>query len=360
MRFLLSKPGEPARKGEERSSPFLLAKWIFARPTRREVAMKVKRSLVLFAVLVLAQSANAAARGSFSRSLDVSGTPDVEVQTGSGNITVRSGPTGRVQINARIHASDDWFGGMSAEERVKRIEANPPVKQTGNMISIGRIEDRELRQHLSIDYDITLPENSRLDARTGSGDQDISNVKGGLRATTGSGNIHASGIGGDPRLETGSGDIKLDSVSGKLYANTGSGNIIARGVSGGLIAETGSGDVEFDQTNSGNVTAHTGSGNIRLRNVKGGVEAHTGSGDVEVDGEATQAWDVETGSGNVNLRLPQNASFDLKAESSSGSIEMGRPITVQGTMKRNRIEGKVGNGGPLLTLHTGSGDIRLD
>ena len=323
--------------------------------------MKVKRSLILIAVLALAQIAHAAARGSFSRSLDVSGTPDVEVQTGSGNITVRSGAAGKIQINARIHASDDWFGGgMSAEERIKRIEANPPIRQTGNIVSIGRIDDRELRQHISIDYDITLPENSRLDARTGSGDQDIANVKGGLRATTGSGNIHASGIGGDPRLETGSGDIKLESISGKLYANTGSGNIIARGVSGGLYAETGSGDIEFEQTNNGSVTAHTGSGNIRLRSVKGGIEAHTGSGDVDVDGEATQAWDVETGSGNVNLRLPQNASFDLKAQSSSGSIEMGRPITVQGTMKRNRIEGKVGNGGPLLTLHTGSGDIHLD
>jgi DUF4097 and DUF4098 domain-containing protein YvlB len=94
--------------------------------------------------------------------------------------------------------------------------------------------------------------------------------------------------------------------------------------------------------------------------VKGGLEAHTGSGDVTVDGEATSAWEVQTGSGNVDLRLPQNASFELRAESSSGSIRMDRPITVQGIMKRNRVEGKVGNGGPLLTLHTGSGDIRLD
>lgn len=323
--------------------------------------MRLKKIMMLVAVLALAQFAHASAHGSFSRTLDVAGTPDVEVQTGSGNITVHSGPAGKVQVNARIHASEEWFGGgMSAEERVRRIEANPPIKQTGNMVSIGRIEDRELRQHVSIDYDIVLPENSRLQAQTGSGDQEIANVKGGLRASTGSGNIKASFVGGDPRLETGSGDITLNSVSGRVYANTGSGNIVARGVSGGLVAETGSGDVEFEQTSGGNVTAHTGSGNIRLRSVKGGLEAHTGSGDVDVDGEATQAWDVETGSGNVNLRLPQNASFDLKAESSSGSIEMGHPITVQGTMKRNRIEGKVGNGGPLLTLHTGSGDIHLD
>jgi hypothetical protein len=39
---------------------------------------------------------------------------------------------------------------------------------------------------------------------------------------------------------------------------------------------------------------------------------------------------------------------------------MNRPVTVQGILKRNRVEGKVGNGGPLLSLHTGSGDIRID
>ena len=323
--------------------------------------MRLKRLIPFAAVLLTAHLSFAAATGSFERSLNVTGKPDVDVQTGSGNITVRAGAADKVQVRARIRASERWLGGgLSAEERVKRIEADPPIKQTGNMISIGRIEDRELRQNVSIDYDILVPQGTSLNTQTGSGDQEISGVKGTLRASTGSGNIHADNLDGDPRLNTGSGDIKIEMVQGRLYASTGSGNIVAKSVNGGLYAKTGSGDVEFDQTGSGNVLAHTGSGNIRLRNVKGGLEAHTGSGDIIVDGEATSAWEVQTGSGNVDLRLPQNASFELRAESSSGSIQMGRPITVQGILKRNRVEGKVGNGGPLLTLHTGSGDIRLD
>jgi DUF4097 and DUF4098 domain-containing protein YvlB len=323
--------------------------------------MRTKHILTTILLVCCAPLAFAEATGSFSKTLNVSGKPDVEIQTGSGNITVRVGSANTVQVNARIKASENWFdSGMSASERVKRIEQDPPMKQNGNMITIGRIEDRELRNHISISYEVTVPAGSSINSRTGSGDQEISGVNGALRASTGSGNIHASGVGGDPRLETGSGDVKIDSVKGRLYARTGSGNITARGVEGGLNAETGSGDIEYYQTAAGAVLAHTGSGNIRLHDVKGGVEAHTGSGDVDINGEATSAWDVETGSGNLNLRLPQNATFDLRAQSSSGSIQMNRPVTVQGIMKRNRVEGKVGNGGPLLSLHTGSGDIRID
>jgi hypothetical protein len=33
---------------------------------------------------------------------------------------------------------------------------------------------------------------------------------------------------------------------------------------------------------------------------------------------------------------------------------------VQGEIKRNRLQGKVGTGGVLLSLESGSGDIRVD
>src|SRR5262249_7550607 len=290
--------------------------------------MRTKSTRATILLVCCAPLAFAEATGSFSKTLNVSGKPDVEIQTGSGNITVRGGGANPVQVNAGIRASENGFGeGMSASERVKRIEADPPVKQNGNMISIGRIEERELRNHVSISYEVTVPAGTSLNSRTGSGNQEISGVNGSLRASTGSGNIRVDGVSGDPRLETGSGDIKIDAVKGRLYAHTGSGNITAKSVEGGLNAETGSGDIEYYQTAAGTVLAHTGSGNIRLHGVKGGVEAHTGSGNVDIEGEATSEWDVETGSGDLSLRLPQNAAFDLRAQSSSGSIHMNRPVT---------------------------------
>src|SRR5258708_30213940 len=113
--------------------------------------MKSKRlfNVALIAVFALAVSQTALAAdavGSFSKTLSVSGTPEVSIMTGSGHINVHSGNTNSVVIEGRIKANDNWsswFGGggyLSAEERIKRIEANPPLVQSGNTITIGKTE----------------------------------------------------------------------------------------------------------------------------------------------------------------------------------------------------------------------------
>src|SRR6185312_149647 len=150
--------------------------------------MKLARRYVWLstaALLLLTQAALADATGSFSRNLTVGGTPEVDVRTGSGNITIHKGATGRVNIEARIKASDHWgWGGdsrLSPEERVKRIEANPPIEQNGNTIVIGKIEDSELRNNVSISYEITVPDTTRLESQTGSGSQRIDDIRGPVR-----------------------------------------------------------------------------------------------------------------------------------------------------------------------------------
>jgi hypothetical protein len=39
---------------------------------------------------------------------------------------------------------------------------------------------------------------------------------------------------------------------------------------------------------------------------------------------------------------------------------VNHPYTTQGTVAHNHIQGKVGNGGALLDVHTGSGDIEVE
>jgi DUF4097 and DUF4098 domain-containing protein YvlB len=326
--------------------------------------MKSKRLfLAVVAVLTLAlgQSALADATGSFSKTLTVTGPVEVNITTGSGDVKVHSGDSKSVVVHATIKASYSWFGsGLSAAEKVKRLENDPPVKQNGVFISIGKIEDRELRQNVSISYDVTVPNATRLNSETGSGDQHIQDIRGPLKASTGSGSITASRIGDETRVNTGSGDVKLDSVKGTVYANTGSGTVNATGIAGGFYAETGSGDVTLVQDAPGHVTAKTGSGHVNLKNVKGGIEARTGSGGVEAQGEAKSDWDIHTGSGDIVLRLPSQAAFNVDARSSSGSVTVNHPLTIQGTVKKNHIQGKVGQGGPALSLETGSGEIRIE
>jgi len=49
-----------------------------------------------------------------------------------------------------------WVAAFRARE-VRMIEQDPPVKQNGNSITIGHIDDRELRRNVSISYEVTVP-----------------------------------------------------------------------------------------------------------------------------------------------------------------------------------------------------------
>jgi DUF4097 and DUF4098 domain-containing protein YvlB len=326
--------------------------------------MKSARALGLFLVVLglATLPLHAATTGHFERTLKVTGPVELEVGSGSGNITVHQGAGGSVYVSAKIHAnSGSWLlGSGNVEERIHRIEQNPPIIQNGNTITIGKIDDRDLTRNISIDYDVTVPAQTRLNSHTGSGDQSISGLQLPVTAKTGSGNVTVEHVTADTRVSSGSGDLKINSVKGVLYCDTGSGNIRAYDVAGDVVASAGSGNVEVQQSAGGSVKADTGSGNIRLNGVKGGLSARAGSGDIHVEGEPTSDWRLGAGSGNITLKIPAQASFNIDARTSSGSLTVHHPVTMQGSISHNHLQGKAGNGGVLLDLHTGSGDIEVD
>jgi Toastrack DUF4097 len=298
--------------------------------------------------------------GGFERTLQVSGFVNLDISSGSGNITVRTGTNESVHIVARIHAGNswlDWFG-MSATDEIHKLESNPPIEQQGNSIRVGHMDGWQLH-NISIDYDVTAPSQTALVSRTESGDQSISGLKLASAATAGSGSITIENIDADVRLRTGSGDLKITSVK-SLNAEIGSGNIRATHVAGEVVANTGSGSIEIEQVAPGNARISTGSGDVTLHGAKAAVRVETGSGEVHVEGEPTSDWHISTASGSIGLKLPAQASFDLDARTTSGSLKMDRAITVTGLVSRDRLQGKVGNGGALLDAHTASGNVEID
>lgn len=297
--------------------------------------------------------------GQFERALKVTVPAEVEVTTGSGNIAVRTGDASTVRVRGMIHV-DSGVGEAESTRKLQQLENNPPIQQTGALIRIGRIQDPELRRHVSISYEVVVPAETRLKSDTGSGDQTIDGVRGSVKATTGSGNLRLSHTSNEARLNAGSGNVEINSVSGAVYAETGSGNIRAVNVSGSVRAHTGSGDVRLEQTGTESVAADTGSGNVEVSGVRGPLRAHTGSGEIRVNGDPTGDWKLDTGSGNVTMRLSAQSSFNLHAHTGSGDIHSNQPITVQGKISRTELRGVVRNGGPLVELGTGSGNIRIE
>jgi len=323
-------------------------------------SFRVKFLSIPIILAVLTASAFASARGEFERTLKVSGNVNLQVETGSGSIDVRTGNSSEVHVVGHIYVNNEWFGGDNADEKVKRIENNPPIQQSGNDIRIGHIDDPDLKHNISISYELVVPASTELKASSGSGSQTITGISGTLEASTGSGSLKISDIGSSVRAHTGSGSVDIDGAKGSVYARTGSGSIHARDIAGGFDGQTGSGHLTLEQTAPGSVRAETGSGGLELHNVRGSLQAQAGSGSIRADGEATGGWTVHTGSGSVQLRLPQNASFDLNAHTGSGSINLSHPVTVQGTIGRKEVRGKVGSGGVPIEVQTGSGNIAID
>lgn len=295
----------------------------------------------MLAVLLLTTTLFAAApQGTFEKTLQVSGPVDLEVLTRSGDVTIRAGSAGSVQIHGKIFIGNRWLEGRR-ESDVHAIEQNPPIHQDGNSIRVDYVNARGI----SVDYVIIVPTDTAIRTHSGSGDQII------------------EGTHGNVDIETGSGDVKLRSVKGPIRLETGSGDVRAHEISGSIQGGTGSGDVEIEEVAGGDINLRTGSGNINARAIQGGFQGETGSGDVTAEGTQGGTWDIRSGSGNVQVHLPENAAFDADISTSSGSLDVDAPVemTVQGRVSETRkaIRGKVRGGGPLLRVRTGSGDIHI-
>ena len=268
----------------------------------------------ILAILAAATTARAE-EANFTRDLTVSGRVDLTVQTGSGSIHLTSGPAGRVEIFG--HVRSNWG---ASDAQVHEIADHPPIEQTGNIVRIGTTH-QNLR-NISIDYEIRVPADAFLNAATGSG------------------NITDDGAGANAKL------------------NTGSGSIHATGLQGGFSVETGSGSIYAEQVGTGDVKAETGSGTIELKNLHGALHAETGSGSIKAGGTPSAQWRVHTGSGSIEI-WTGNAAFTLDAETGSGSIHCDREIAGGATAEHHHLAGKIGGGGPMVRIETGSGSIRV-
>jgi DUF4097 and DUF4098 domain-containing protein YvlB len=301
--------------------------------------MKKHNVAFLLSFLLVPGLLQAREEGHFDRTLTVSGVVNLDLTTGSGDVTIKAGGANQVIVHGTIHSSNNWFS--SAEDAIHQVESNPPIQQNGNSIRIGYNLPEDVKRHVSIAYEVTVPPDATVLAHSGSG------------------SIGVEGVRGEVQAQTGSGDIRLRDLGGHVHVQTGSGGIRAQDVSAPFFGHTGSGDIEAELTGSGDVDIQSGSGGVRLRGVKGGLHARTGSGDISADGNVTGAWQLHTGSGSVRLAVGSANGFNLDVHTGSGSIHSDLPITVQGSLGKRELKGTVRGGGPEVAVSTGSGDVDI-
>lgn len=129
----------------------------------------------------------------------------------------------------------------------------------------------------------------------------------------------------------------------KLDASTVNGALGVAGATAAVKARTVNGSIDAAST-SGPVSAKTVNGGIRVR------AGSIGAGPVE----------YETVNGSIALDLPDGLNADISMRTVNGSITSEDfPITVQGRIDRRHLDGKIGKGGPEMSVSTVNGSIRL-
>jgi hypothetical protein len=291
--------------------------------------------------------------GRFQQTLSVSGPVQLRIATGAGSIKVRKGDSNSVRIQAEIRADSHGDAAL-----VREIEQNPPIRQSGNTVTIGT----EVRrwEHVSISYEVTVPAETQVEARSGAGSVRVYDVAGPLDAASGAGSVNAENIGARVMVKSGAGSIGVSRAGGDVNAATGSGALELNDVKGSADAETGSGSISVSGA-TGRVRAHTGSGRIRVAKANADVDAKTGSGGIEVDGHPKSArWELRTSSGSVTVSLPSGTGFELDAHAGSGRISTAHQLTRTEVSGKHELRGLVGQPDNHIFIRTTSGSVRID
>ena len=250
-------------------------------------------------------AANPARGDEWTHRYPLKGVPDLQVKTDDGSVQVESGTAS--EIEARVTT----VGWRIAPGEVTIIES-----QAGDRVEIAvRLEKNQhgwSLEHRSIHVLLRVPKQADLNVRTSDGSVEVQPISGRVAITTGDGSITAAGLEGEIRLHTGDGSVRATGLAGRLEAGTLDGHMNVRG--------------RFDA--------------LALRTGDGGIEA-----EVEPGSKVEKEWSLQSVDGGITLRLPEGLGADLDAHTGDGSIVLGEPVTVTGTISASRVRGKLGAGG---------------
>jgi DUF4097 and DUF4098 domain-containing protein YvlB len=260
--------------------------------------------------------------------------------TQGGNISV-TGISGQVTVSSgggNLHV-DDVGGPVKASSGggnvdVGTVRTDLVVRTGGGNIQIGSA-------------------GGRIDTSSGGGNIQIGNSAQAINVSTGGGDINVKKCGADLKASTGGGGLEVGSVAGTSWMTTGGGSIRVASATGPVNARSGGGTVELYKLVGGAPKVMTGGGSIIAEFVPGNFTAST----------------LETPAGDIVVYLSPELHATVRAviDVANGhtiTSDFGNSIVVrsEGGQYGPRTvyaEGNLNGGGPVLTVHTTTGDIEF-
>src|SRR5271165_1264979 len=226
-------------------------------------------------LLWTAAPVHAAATGQrIEKQFSVSGRPVVVIH----NVA-----NGRIEVKSWKNAEVDVVGTQTSNKIGFDIE------QVGDRIDVtANVLDASARPlELEANLQLTVPEETELQLKTETG------------------LIYVEQVVGDMKLESYAGDVHLKEVSGYIIVKTTSGSLVCTQCAGKLDFSSIGGNAQILQPQLNNVNLMTTTGNILF----------------DGDFVRTGLYSMKSGRGLVEVRFSSNDSFDLKAQTSTGTVD---------------------------------------
>jgi len=276
---------------------------------------------LLAAGLLLLPLASPAAEQKLEKHFTVSGRPFVMIQNvADGRIEVKSSKGSEIVVTAS-QASNKI--GIDMEQADNRIDVTANV-----------LDSSAPPADLIANIQLTVPEETELQIKTQSG------------------LIYVEQVLGDMKLESVAGDIHLKEVSGYIIVHTTGGSLVCTQCAGKLDFNSISGNAQILQPSLRSVNLVTTTGNILF------------------DGDfiRTGFYSMRTGRGLVEVRFAGTDSFDLNAQTSTGTVDNraesflkpdSHGIRRTASKYAKGLFGSVGSGLAKVELSSFSGTVRI-
>ena len=217
---------------------------------------------------------------------------------------------------------------------------------TPDSLSIRAVRPSERRGSWGARFVIKMPRRAVLDSiKTSNGQVHISDATGPVRVRTSNGAVRIQSFDGGVDAQTSNGTLEFTDVKGEVVARTSNGRIHAENLSGSLQASTSNGSI------TANLAAATDRP-LRLETSNGGV-------DVTLPSKFDNDVRINSSNAAITLHLPATTNARVQARTNNAAVTSDFDVRSEGRYGKNRLDGVIGNGGPLLDLSTSNGGIRL-
>ena len=215
---------------------------------------------------------------------------------------------------------------------------------------------------VKIHFLLTVPQQYNVDLNTTGGSVSVADLTGAVRVRTSGGSLCFQNITGGVLGHTSGGSIEAVNVKGDVQVRTSGGSIRFGAIQGFISGRTSGGSIKVVDC-SGGTDVRTSGGGIWLGGIGRNVTARTSGGSIQaaMTTQPQSECNLRTSGGGITCTLMPDIAVDLEAKTSGGRVSTDFAVasTIQGKAPKNRLEGSINGGGPLLKLRTSGGNIHL-